>query len=95
MKLRCKDKQGGDGICNVLLLTMLNTDLKILAKILADRLQTPLIRVGLFGRTLQDSLHLVDGGAVLIGIDQSKAFEWIGFLEVVLRPDSIVNWSLS
>ena len=40
VKLLCKDKHGRDGISNFRPLTMLNTDLKILAKILADRLQT-------------------------------------------------------
>ena len=39
VKLLRKDKHGGDGISNFRPLTMLNTDLKILAKILADRLQ--------------------------------------------------------
>ena len=39
-KLLRKNKHGGDGISNFHLLTMLNTDLKILVKIKADRLLT-------------------------------------------------------
>ena len=36
MRLLCKDKQGGDGISNFHPLTVLNTDLKIWAKMFAD-----------------------------------------------------------
>ena len=42
VKLLRKNQHGGDGISNFRPLTMLNTDLKILAKILANRFQTVL-----------------------------------------------------
>ena len=100
MKLLRKNKHGGDGISNFRPLTMLNTDLKILAKILANRLQTVLPSLicpeqtcAVKGRTIQDSLHLVctivekvDGNAALINLDQSKAFDRVdhAFLEAVL-----------
>ena len=100
VKLLRKNKHGGDGISNFRPLTMLNTDLKILAKILANRLQTVLpslispeqtcaVKAGLS----RDSLHLVrtivekvDGNAALINLDQSKAFDRVdhAFLEAVL-----------
>ena len=83
---------------------MLNTDLKILAKILANHLQTvlsclicPEQTCAVKGRTTQDSLHLVrtivekvDGNAALINLDQSKAFDRVdhGFLESVLSAAS-------
>ena len=38
IEVACKDKHDGDGISNFRLLTVLNTDLKILTKVLADRL---------------------------------------------------------
>ena len=100
MKLLRKNKHGGDGISNFRPLTVLNTDLKILAKILANRLQTVLPSLicpeqtcAVKGRTIQDSLHLVrtiiekvDGNAALINLDQSKAFHRVdhAFLEAVL-----------
>ena len=100
VKLLRKNKHGGDGISNFRPLTMLNTDLKILAKILANRLQTVLPSLicpeqtcAVKGRTIQDSLHLVrtivekvDGNAALINLDQSKAFDRVdhAFLEAVL-----------
>ena len=66
VKLLHKNKHGGDGISNFRPLTMLNTDLKILAKILANCLQTVLPSLicpeqtcAVQGRTIQDSLHLV------------------------------------
>ena len=100
VKLLCKNKHGGDGISNFRPLTMLNTDLKILAKILANHLQTVLPTLicseqtcAVKGRTIQDSLHLVrtivekvNGNAALINLDQSKAFDRVdhAFLEAVL-----------
>ena len=100
VKLLRKNKHGGDGISNFRPLTMLNTDLIILAKILADRLQTALPSLiapdqscAVKGRTIQDSLHLVrtildkdDNKAALINLDQSKAFDRVdhGFFEAVL-----------
>ena len=65
MKLLHKNKHGGDGISNFRPLTTLNTDLKILAKILANRLQTVLPRSTI--------IEKVDGNAALINLDQSKA----------------------
>ena len=99
VKLLRKNKHGGDGISNFRLLTMLNTDLKILAKILANLLQTvlpilicPEQTCAVKGRTIQDSLHLVrtivekvDGNAALINLNQSKAFKGL----------TTLFWSLS
>ena len=66
VKLLRKNKHGGDGISNFRSLTMLNTDLKIFAKILANCLQTVLPSLicpeqtcAVKGRTIQDNLHLV------------------------------------
>ena len=100
VKLLRKNKHDGDEISNFHPLTMLNTDLRILAKILANRLQTvpprlicPEQTCAVKGRTIQDSLHLVrtivekvDGNAALINLDQSKAFDRVNhaFLEAVL-----------
>ena len=100
VKLLRKNKHGGDGISNFHLLTMLNTDLEILAKTLANCLQTVLPSLicpeqtcAVKGRTIQNSLHLVrtivekvDGNATLINLDQSKAFDRVdhAFLEAVL-----------
>ena len=100
VKLLRKNKHGGDGVSNFRPLTMLNTDLKILVKILANQLQTVLPSLicpeqtcAVKGRTIQDSLHLVrmivekvDGNAALINLDQSKAFDRVdhAFLEAVL-----------
>ncbi|CAE1178594.1 unnamed protein product [Acanthosepion pharaonis] len=100
IKLLRKDKNGGDGLGNFRPLTMLNTDLKILAKILANRLQLVLSRLigpeqtcAVKGRTIQDNLHMVrlileqvDSEAALINLDQSKAFDRVDhrFLEAVL-----------
>ena len=100
VKFLRKNKHGGDGISNFRPLTMLNTNLKILAKILADHLhivQPSLIcpeqTCAVKGRTIQNSLHLVrtivdkvDGNAALITLYQPKAFDRVnhGFLEAVL-----------
>ena len=104
-----ENKHGGDGISNFCPLTMLNTDLKILAKILANRLQTVLPSLicpeqtcAVKGRTIQDSLHLVrtivekvDGNAALINLDQSKAFDRVdhAFLEAVLSAAGSIDSS--
>ena len=100
VKLPHKNKHGGDGISNFHPLMMLDTDLKILAKILANRLQTvlpilicPEQTCTMKDRTIEDSLHLVctiidkvNGNAALINLDQSKAFDRVdhAFLESVL-----------
>ena len=90
-----KNKHGGDEISKFRPLTMLNTDLKILAKILANRLQTVMPSLICPEQTcaVKDSLHLVrtivekvDGNASLINLDQSKAFDRVdhAFLEAIL-----------
>ena len=72
-------------------ITLLNTKLKILARVLANRLQVvisdligPEQTYAVKGRSIQDNLHLIcevlegikDGtGAALISLDQSKAFD--------------------
>ncbi len=72
-------------------ITLLNTELKILARVLANRLQLvisdligPEQTVAVKGRSIQDNLHLIrevlegieDGTeAALISLDQSKAFD--------------------
>ena len=63
IKLVRKSKDGGDGLGNFRPLTMLNAELKILAKILANRLQLVLARLispeqtcAVKGRTIQDNL---------------------------------------
>ena len=100
VKLLRKNKHDGDGISNFRPLAMLNTDLKILAKILVNSLQTVLPSLvcpeqtcAVKGRTIHESLHLVrtivekvDGNAALINLDQSKVFDRVdhGFLESVL-----------
>ena len=72
-------------------ITLLSTELKILARVLANRLQfvisdliNPEQNYAVKGRSIQDSLHLVcqvlegienDTEAALINLDQSKAFE--------------------
>ena len=80
---------------------MLNTELKILAKILANRLQIVLGRlIGpeqtscVKGRSIQDNLHLIRtiiekaaGKVALIKLDQNKAFDRVDhrFLGAVLK----------
>ena len=72
-------------------ITLLNTELKILARVLANRLQLvmsdligPEQSYAVKGRSIQDNLHLVrqilegiedDTEAALINLDQSKAFD--------------------
>ena len=72
-------------------ITLLNTELKILARVLANRLQLvisdlicPEQNYAMKRRTIQDNLHLVrhilegiedDTEAALINLDQSKAFD--------------------
>ena len=103
-KLLHKDKHGGDEISNFCPLTMLNTDLKILAKIFVDCLQTALPSLispqkscAVNSRTIQDSIHIVhaiigkvDGNAALINLCQSKAFDRVdhGLLGAVLSAAS-------
>ena len=97
VKLLRKSKHGVDGISNFCPLTILNSDLKILANIVADRLQTflpslicPEQSCAVKGRTTQDSLHMVcttvekvDGNVALINLDQVDRIDH-GFLEVFL-----------
>ena len=94
VKLLCKNKQGWDEISNFRPLTML------LAKILANRLQTVLPNLicpeqtcAVKSRTVQDSLYMVrtiiekvDWNTALINLDQPKDFDRVdhGFLEAVL-----------
>ena len=72
-------------------ITLLNTELKILARVLANRLQLvisdligPEQNYAVKGRSIRDNLHLVrqilegmkdDTKAALINLDQSKAFD--------------------
>ena len=72
-------------------ITLLNTELKILARVLANRLQLvisdligPEQNYAVKGRSIRDNLHLVrqilegikdDTRAALINLDQSKAFD--------------------
>ena len=74
-------------------ITLLNTELKILARVLANRLQLvisdligPEQTFAVKGRSIQDNLHLIrevlerikdDTEAALISLDQSKAFDRI------------------
>ena len=84
-------------------ITRLNTELKILARVLANRLEVvisdligPEQNYAMKGRSIQDNLHLVrqilegiedDTKAVLINLDQSKAFDRVDhrFLAAVLE----------
>ena len=80
-------------------ITLLNTQLKILARVLANRLQlviSDLIGPDVKGRSIQDNLHLIsevlegikdDTEAALISLDQSKAFDRVDhrFLASVLE----------
>ena len=88
-------KKGGrhvwEGLDDYRPITLLNTDLKILAGVLANRLQLvisdligPEQTYAVKGRSIQDNLHLIrevlegikdDTEAALISLDQSKAFD--------------------
>ena len=88
-------KKGGrhvwEGLDDYRPITLLNTELKILARVLANRLQRvisdligPEQTFAVKGRSIQDNLHLIrevlegiedDTEAALISLDQSKAFD--------------------
>ena len=88
-------KKGGrhvwEGLDDYRPITLLNTELKILARVLANRLQLvisdligPEQTFAVKGRSIQDNLHLIrevlegiedDTEAALISLDQSKAFD--------------------
>ena len=88
-------KKGGrhvwEGLDDYRPITLLNTELKILARVLANRLQLvisdligPEQTFAVKGRSIQDNLHLIrevleglkdDTEATLISLDQSKAFD--------------------
>ena len=88
-------KKGGrhvwEGLDDYRPITLLNTELKILARVLANRLQRvisdligPEQTFAVKGRSIQDNLHLIRGvlegieddtEAALISLDQSKAFD--------------------
>ena len=90
-------KKGGkhvwEGLDDYRPITLLKTELKILARVLANRLQVvtgdlidPEQTYAVKGRSIQDYLHLIcevlqgieDGmEAALISLDQSKAFDWV------------------
>ena len=90
-------KKGGkhvwEGLDNYQPITLLNTELKILARVLANCLQLvisdligPEQTFAVKGRSIQDNLHLIcevlegiedDTEAALISLDQSKAFDRI------------------
>ena len=90
-------KKGGkhvwEGLDNYRPITLLNTELKILSRVLANSLQLvisdligPEQTFAVKGRSIQDNLHLIrevlegikdDTEAALISLDQSKAFDRI------------------
>ena len=97
-------KKGGEyvweGLDDYRPITLLNTELKIFARVLVNRLQlvSPEETYAVKGRSIQDNLHLIrevlegieDGTeSALINLDQSKAFDRVDhrFLATVL-PDS-------
>ena len=84
-------KHVGEGLDDYRPITLLNTELKILAQVLANRLQLvisdlicPEQTFAVKGRSIQDNLHLIrevlegiedDTEAALISLDQSRAFD--------------------
>ena len=91
-------KKGGkhiwEGLDDYRPITLLNTELKILARVLANRLQLVSDLIGpeqtyaVKGRSIQDNLHLIrkvhegiedDTEAALISLDQSKAFDRVDY----------------
>ena len=90
-------KKGGrhvwEGLDDYRPIILLNTELKFLAQVFANRLQLvindligPEQTYAVKGRSIQDNLHLVcevleeleDGTeAALINLDESKAFDWV------------------
>ena len=89
--LKKGDKHVWEGLDDYRPITLLNTELKILARVLANRLQLvisdligPEQTFAVKGRSIQDNLHLIrevlegikdDTEAALISLDQSKAFD--------------------
>ena len=86
--LKKGDRHVLEGLDDYRPITLLNTELKILAWVLANRLQVVISDlIGPEGSSFQDNLHLIrevleeikDGTeAVLISLDQSKAFDRVG-----------------
>ena len=90
-------KKGGrnvyEGLDDYRPITLLNTELKILTRVLANRLRlvisdliSPEQTFAVKGRSIQDNLHFIrkvlegikdDREATLISLDQSKAFDWV------------------
>ena len=84
-------KKGGrhiwEGLDDYRPISLLNTELKILARVLVNRLQLVISDLigpdqiyAVKGRSIQDNLHLIckvleEIEAVLINLDQSKAFD--------------------
>ena len=85
----------GEGLDDYRPITLLNTELKILARVLANRLQLvisyligPEQTFAVKGRSIQDNLHLIrevlegvedETEAALISLDQSKAFDRVDY----------------
>ena len=91
--LKKSGKHVWEGLDDYRPITLLNTELKILARVLANRLQLvisdligPEQTYDVKGRLIQDNLHLIrevlegiedDTEAALISLDQSKSFDRI------------------